>query len=105
MSFFPPYSHSNIEFRLDLSNHITKYDLKNSADVDKSQFSIKNYLANLKSEFVKLDIDKLAKLDAHKLKLVPTDLSKLSDVVKNVVEKKDNNAKIKNIEHVIAGIT
>ena len=105
MSYFPPYDHSNITFRLDLSNYVTKYDLKNSADVDKSQFSKKNDLANLKSEFDKLDIDQLAKLDAHKLKLVPSDLSKLNDVVKNVVEKKDNNAKIKNIEHVTAGIT
>ena len=40
------------------------------------------------------------------LKPVPTDLSKLSDVVKNdVVKKKDYNAKIKNIEDKIPSIT
>ena len=43
--------------------------------------SLKTNLANLKSEVNKLDIDKL--------KPVPTDLSKLSNVVKNDVVKKD----------------
>ena len=43
--------------------------------------SLKKNLANLKSEVDKLDIDKL--------KPVPTDLSKLSNVVKNDVVKKD----------------
>ena len=60
----------------------------------------------MKSEVDKLDIDKLSELDADKLKLVPTDLSKLSDVVKNeVVKKKDYKANIKNIEDKIPGIT
>ena len=44
-------------------------------------------MINLKSEFDKLDIDKLSELDADKLKPVPTDLSKLSDVVKMVLIK------------------
>ena len=40
------------------------------------------------------------------LKPLPTDLSKLSYVVKNdVVKKKDYNAKIKNIEDKIPSIT
>ena len=48
-------------------------------------------LSNLKSKVDKLDVDKLIS--------VPVDLSKLSDVVKNNVIKKDvYNAKIKNIE-------
>ena len=38
-------------------------------------------LSNLKSNVDKLDVDKLV--------LVPVDLSKLSDAVKNVVVKKD----------------
>ena len=47
--------------------------------------------SNLKSKVNKLDVDKLVP--------VAVDLSKLSDVVKNDVVKKDAyNAKIKNIE-------
>ena len=66
----------------------------------------KDDLANIKSEFDNLDIDELAKLDARKLKPVPVDLSKLSDVVKNDVVKKDvYNAKIRNIEDKIPDIT
>ena len=42
---------------------------------------------------------KVDKLDVHKLLAVPVDLSKLSDIVKTDVIKKDvHNAKIKNIE-------
>ena len=66
----------------------------------------KDDLANLKSEVDKLDIDKSSEFHADLLKPVPTDLSKLSDVVKNdVVKKKDYNAKIKNIEDKIPSIT
>ena len=49
--------------------------------------SFLNKMINLKSEFDKLDIDKLSELDADKLKPVPTDLSKLSNVVKMVLIK------------------
>ena len=45
---------------------------------------------------------KVDKLDVNKLVPVPVDLSKLSDVVKNDVIKKDvYNAKIKNTENTI----
>ena len=45
-------------------------------------------------------------LDVNKLLLVPIDLIRLSDVVKNdAVEKDVYNAKIKNIEDKILGIT
>ena len=55
-------------------------------------------LNNLKSKVDKLDVDKLVP--------VPVDLSKLSDVVKNDVVKKDvYNAKIKDIEDKIPDIT
>ena len=47
--------------------------------VDTSSFVLKTNLANLKTKVDKLDINKLAP--------VPVDLSKLSDVVKNVVKK------------------
>ena len=70
----------NIYFKVDLSNHGTKIDLKNVTDVDTSTFALKTNLANLKTEVDKLDIDKLAP--------VPVGLSKLSDVVKNDVVNK-----------------
>ena len=55
-------------------------------------------LNDLKSKVDKLDIDILVS--------VPVDLSKLSAVVKNNVVKKDvYNAKIKNVEEKIPGIT
>ena len=55
-------------------------------------------LSDLKSKVDKLDIDKLVS--------VPVDLSKLSDVVKNNVVKKDvYNAKIKNTDDKIRSIT
>ena len=77
-------------------------------------------LANLKSNVDKLDIDKLKnvpinsisfkrkvdKLDVDKLVPVPDDLSKLGDVVKNHVAKKDAcNSKIKNTDTKISDIT
>ena len=82
--FFPePYEpfggDSNVT--IDLSNYATKADLKNATHVDTSRFALKTNLANLKTEFDKLDIDKLAP--------VPTDLSKLSNVIKNDVFKKN----------------
>ena len=46
-----------------------------------TSFALKTNLSNLKTEVDKLDIDKLVP--------VPVDLSKLSDVVKNDVVKKD----------------
>ena len=55
-------------------------------------------LSTLKSKVDKLDVDKLLP--------VLINLSKLSDVVENDVVKKDAyNAKIKNIEDKIPGIT
>ena len=73
MSYFAPYSYSRnkIEVELDLSDYATRSDLKNATDVDKSQFTKKDDLANLKSEDDKLDIDQLSELDPDKLKPVP----------------------------------
>ena len=70
-----------INVKIDLSNYATKADIKNISHVDTSSFALKTNLANLKTEVDKLDIDKLVP--------VPVDLSKLSDVVKNDVVKKD----------------
>ena len=59
--------------------------------------NVRTNLRNLKSKGDKLDVTKLVP--------VPVDLSKLSDVVKNNVVKKDvYNAKIKNIEDKIPNI-
>ena len=70
----------NINVKVDLSNYATTTNLKNVTHVDTSIFALKKNLASLKTEVYKLDIDKL--------ELVPADLSKRSDVVKNnVVEK------------------
>ena len=80
--YFPkPYSNEeNIKVKIDLSNHATKKDIKNITHVDTSSFPLKTNLSSLKTEVDKLDIDKLVP--------VPTDLSKLCNVVKNDVVKK-----------------
>ena len=83
-NFFPkPYKAfgKDIKVKVDLSNYATKTDLKNVAHVDTSSFALKSNLANLKTEVHKLDIDKLAP--------VPTDMSKLSNVVQTDVVKKN----------------
>ena len=70
----------NINVKVDLSNYVTKTDLKNVTHVDTSNFTLKTNLASLKPETDKLDIDKLA--------AVSVDLSKPGGVVKNDVVKK-----------------
>ena len=83
-NFFPePYEPfgGDINVKFDLSNYATKSDLKNVTHVDTSSFASKTNLAILKNEFDELDIDKLVP--------VPTDLSKLNNVVKNNAVKKD----------------
>ena len=82
--YFPtPYEPfgGDINVKADLSNYATKADIKNISHVDTSSFALKTNLANLKTEVDKLDIDKLVP--------VSVDLSKLSDVVKSNVVKKD----------------
>ena len=82
--YFPkphePFGRNN-NVKVDLSNYATKACVKNFSHIDTSSFALKANLANLKTEVDKLDIDKLAS--------VPVDLSKLSDVVKNDVAKKN----------------
>ena len=76
----------SIKVNIDLSNYATKADITNISHFDTSSFALKANLASLKTEVDKLDIDKL--------KPVPTDLSKLSNVVKNDVVKKDVHKKL-----------
>ena len=63
-----------INIKVDLSNYATKSDIKNIIHVDTSSFALDTNLASLKTEFGKLDIDKLVP--------IPVVLSKLCDVVK-----------------------
>ena len=82
--YFPkPYEPfgGDINDKVDLSNYLTKTDIKNLSHVETSSFAFKTNSANLKTEVDKLDIDKLVP--------VPVDFSKLSDAVKNDVVKKD----------------
>ena len=97
--YFSPYgSTNNIKVELDLANYATKVDVKNITHVDVSSYATKTNLAALKTEVDKIDVDKL--------KTVPDDLAKLSNVVKNnVVKKTDYSAKVINIENQIAGVT
>ena len=81
--YFPkPYEPfgGDIIVKVDLSNYATKMYLKNASHVDVSSFALKSNLVSLKTE--------VDKIDAVKLKTVPVDLAKLSNVVKNDAVKK-----------------
>ena len=67
----------DINVNVDLSNYTTKADLKNATGIDTSNLALKSNLAKLKAEIYKIDVDKL--------KPVPADLSKLSNVFNNDV--------------------
>ena len=85
--YVPPYNNSseNIKVELDLSNYATKKDIKDITHIDASGFVSKTNLVALKTKDDKIDTDKL--------KTVPDDLAKLSNVVKNdVVKNTDYNA-------------
>ena len=112
MSQYFPKPHEpfggDINVKIDLSKYTTKTYIKNISHVHNSSFVSKSNLASLKTKVDKLYIDKLVP--------VPIDLSKISDVVKNVVKKAvfdqlvakvntsgfvkkaDNNAKITEIK-------
>ena len=81
-TYYPPYksSSSNVKVELDLTNYATKTDLKNITHIDTSSYALKTNLAALKTELDQIDTDKL--------KTVPDDLAKLTNVVKNEVVKK-----------------
>ena len=65
----------SIKLKIDLSNYAAKADMKNILHIDTSRFALKTMLANLKS--------KVDKLDIGKVKPLPDDVSKLSNVVTN----------------------
>ena len=76
----------DINVKVDLSNYATKTDLRNVSHVDVSSFALKSNLASLKTE--------VDKIDADKLKTVPVNQAKLSNVVKNDVIKKTEYDKL-----------
>ena len=95
--YFPkPYElfGADINVEVDLPNHATKLNLKNATGVDTSKLAAKSDLASLKAEVDKKDVGQL--------KTVPTDLSKLGNVVKYEEVKKTVYdklvAKINNID-------
>ena len=97
--YFLPYNNSskNIKVELALSNYLTKSDIKDITHIEASGFASKTNLAALKTEVDKIDTDKL--------KTVPNDLAKLTNVVKNdVVKKTDYNTKISDIETQITAV-
>ena len=73
-------SSENIKVEVDLSNYATKKDIKDITHIDASGFASKTNLAALKTEVDKIETDKL--------KTVPDDLAKLTNVLKNEVVKK-----------------
>ena len=70
----------NVKVELDLSNFVTKADLKEATAVDTSNLASKSDLAGLKAEVDKIDIDKL--------RTIHIDPSNLNNVVDNDVVKK-----------------
>ena len=77
---------------LDLSSFATKADLKNISHVNINSFVLKTNLASLKNEVDKIDVDKL--------KTVPVDLAKLSNVVKNVVKKTEYDKLVTKVDNI-----
>ena len=71
---------------LDLSNDVTKSEVRKARGIDTSEFAKKVHLARIKSKVNNLDIDKSG--------TVPTNLTKLSNLVDNdFAEKADYNKK------------
>ena len=92
-----------------MTNYATKKELHHAAGVDTSNLAAKIVFIALKAEVVKLDFNKIVNfsnslnnlnikvddLDVGKLKTVPLDLKKLSDVVDNEVIKKTKFSTLK----------
>ena len=76
--YFPPYRIHRGDIKVELD--LRKFATKTVTHVDVSSSVSKTSLASLKTE--------IDKIDADKLKTVPVDLAKLSDVVKSDVVKK-----------------
>ena len=83
----------SIKVKTDLSNYASEVDIEDISHVDTSTFAWKTNLADLKTEVDKLDIDKL--------KPLPNDVSKLSNVVTNeVVKKTEYNKLVTKVDNI-----
>ena len=119
MSYYPePDSHikDKVKVLLELSNYTTKKEFENAAGVGTSDLAAKKDFIALKVEVDMLDVNDLIKFstglnnlkaevddsDVGKLKTVPKDLQKLSDVVDKEVVKNTKfntlNTKLNNLE-------
>ena len=80
--YFKPYNRfeGNVKVELDLFNYAPKTDLKGATGTDASHLALKSNLAELKAAVEKINL--------AKLKSVPVDSSKLSNVVNNEAVKK-----------------
>ena len=81
--YFPKpcnYFGGNVKAELDLSSHATKTDSKKATRIDTPNLALKSNLPKLKAEVDKIDVDKL--------KPIPTDLRKLSNVIDDEVVKR-----------------
>ena len=90
---FEPFG-GDINVKVYLSNYTSKADLKNATGIDTSKLAAKSGFASLEGGIDKIDVGKL--------KALPVDFSKLSNLVNNdVVEKTVYNklvAKVNNID-------
>ena len=79
----PKFLGGNVKVELNLSNYVTKADLKQATVVDTLKVAKTVDLTGFKSEIDKLDIEKL--------ETTPADLSTLSDVKNEVVKETVND--------------
>ena len=89
--YFPkPYKSfgGNINIKVDLSNYATKAELKNAMGIDTSKLAAKSDLVSLKAKVDKKDAD------------VPISLSKLSNVVNNIVKKPVYNKFVEKVNNI-----
>ena len=107
MSYFPKscsHSKNKIKVELDLPNYVPKSDIKRATDINTLKFAKETDLGNIKSDADELRINylkvvsrilnslkgKVDKSNVDKLRTVPVDMKKLSDVVDEDVVKSQN---------------
>ena len=126
MSYYPEkdsHIRDKVKVELDLSNYETKKELDQATSVDASDLAAKKDLFVMKDEVEKLGISKLVNfsrnlsnlktkvddLDVDKLKAVPSNLKKISDVVDkevfNSTKSKTLKTKANNLERKILDVT
>lgn len=106
MNYFEPYTRSKNKRKveLDLPNYVPKSDIKRATDINTLKFAKETDLGNIKSDADELRINylkvvsrilnslkgKVDKSNVDKLRTVPVDMKKLSDVVDEDVVKSQN---------------